>query len=131
MAHIAKWNQFMDKSKCLIITGYYFFGRDIMTTSRNARSHTSNIDLWVGCQDVIATNEKADIFCSLEEFEVPVSRQDGFKAKPLAPFQTLFTPILCDFSSLHIITIQDSLNLIRIDIRKHRRAQQICYCTLS
>ena len=55
--------------------------------------------------------------------EDSVSRQDGLKAKPLALLQTLFTPILCDFSSLHIITIQDSLNLIRIDIWKHRRAQ--------
>ena len=45
--------------------------------------------------------------------------------------QVIFTPLFCDFGSLHIITIQDSLNLICIDIRKHRRAQQICYCTLT
>lgn len=94
-----------------------------MPPCRNPRRHTSNIDLRVSCQNIITPNEKASIFCSLEEFEVSVSRQDGLKAKPLALLQTLFTPILCDFSSLHIITIQDSLNLIRIDIWKHRRAQ--------
>jgi len=106
-----------------MITGYYFIGWDIMPPCRNPRRHTSNIDLRVSCQNIITPNEKASIFCSLEEFEVSVSRQDGLKAKPLALLQTLFTPILCDFSSLHIITIQDSLNLIRIDIWKHRRAQ--------
>ena len=94
-----------------------------MPPCRNARRHTSNVDLRVSCQNIITPNEKAGIFCSLEEFKVPVGRQDGLKAKTLSLFQTLFAPILCDFSSLHIITIQDPLNLIRIDIRKHRRAQ--------
>ena len=94
-----------------------------MPPCRNPRRHTSNIDLRVGCQNIITPNEKASIFCSFEEFEVSVSRQDGLKTKPLALLQTLFVPILCDFSSLRIITIQNPLNLICIDVWKHRRAQ--------
>ena len=114
-----------------MITGYYFIGWDIMPPCRNPRRHTSNIDLRVSCQNIITPNEKASIFCSLEEFEVSVSRQDGLKAKPLALLQTLFTPILCDLAASILSQIQDSLNFICIDIRKHRRAQQICYCTLT
>ena len=60
-----------------------------------------------------------------------VCGQDGLEANPLVFIQVIFTPLFCDFGSLHIITIQDSLNLICIDIRKHRKAQQICYCTLA
>lgn len=101
-----------------------------MTAGGNSGRHTGNIDLRVGCQDIITADEKAGIFCSLEEFQVPVCGQDGLEAKPLVFVQVIFTPLFCDFGSLHIITIQDSLNLICIDIRKHRRAQQICYCTL-
>ena len=131
MAHIAKRDQFMNKGQCLIIAGNYLFGWNTMTAGGNTRCHTGNIDLRVGCQDIITANEKAGIFCSLEEFQVSVCRQDGLEAKPLVFVQVTFTPLFCDFGSLHIITIQDSLNFICIDIRKHRRAQQICYCTLT
>lgn len=131
MAHIAKRDQFMDQGQRLIIARNYLFGRNTMTAGGNSGRHTGNIDLRVGCQDIITADEKAGIFCSLEEFQVPVCGQDGLEAKPLVFIQVIFTPLFCDFGSLHIITIQNSLNLICIDIRKHRRAQQICYRTLS
>ena len=34
----------------------------------NSGRHTGNIDLRVGCQDIITADEKVGIFCSLEEF---------------------------------------------------------------
>ena len=68
MAHIAKRDQFMNKGQRLIIAGNYLFGRNTMTAGGNSRRHTGNIDLRVGCQDIITANEKASIFCSLEEF---------------------------------------------------------------
>ena len=61
MAHIAKRNQFMDKGQCLIIAGNYLFGRNTMTVGGNSGRHTGNIDLRVGCQDIITANEKAGL----------------------------------------------------------------------
>ena len=68
MAHIAKRDQFMNKGQCLIIAGNYLFGWNTMTAGGNSGRHTGNIDLRVGCQDIITADEKASIFCSLEEF---------------------------------------------------------------
>ena len=52
----------MDKGQCLIIAGNYLFGRNTMTVGGNSGRHTGNIDLRVGCQDIITADEKVGIF---------------------------------------------------------------------
>ena len=98
---------------------------EVLVQNMTAINEGISFILSEGLTDVLERidSDFASSGCDGKEINNPFGADVVFNAKPLALLQTLFTPILCDFSSLHIITIQDSLNLIRIDIWKHRRAQ--------
>lgn len=83
MAHIAKRDQFMDKGQCLIIAGNYLFGWNTMTAGGNSGRHTGNIDLRVGCQDIITADEKVGTFARLRSFRFRSVDKTVSKQNPL------------------------------------------------